>query len=178
MPFAIRPAIFGDIPVLDELISASVRQLSKDYYSPAQIESAIKYIFGVDTQLLIDGTYYAVESNGTITACGGWSKRKTLYGGDQHKSTADPLLDPATEAARIRAFFVHPDFARQGIGRMLINFCEEEAIRNGFKRMEMGATLPGEPLYAAMGYRTLTEEQAHMPDGEYITIKKMYRQLK
>src|ERR1700753_3590949 len=149
MELNIRPAVFDDIPALDILIASSVRGLGKGYYTDVQIESSIKYIFGVDTQLLADGTYYVVESGGRIAACGGWSKRKTLYGGDQHKSTADPLLDPAVDAARIRAFFVHPDFARQGIGRMLINFCETEAIKNGFTRMELGAPLPGEPLYLA-----------------------------
>lgn len=178
MMLSIRPAVLDDISLLNELIDASVRGLSKAYYSDEQIESSIKYIFGVDTQLLLDGTYYVVQNEGKIAACGGWSKRKTLYGGDQHKSTADPLLDPATDAARIRAFFVHPDFARQGIGRVLINFCEAEAIKNGFTRMELGATLPGEPLYAAVGYKSLCREVALMPDGEHIAVIKMYRDLK
>lgn len=178
MPLNIRPAVFDDIPALNALIAASVRGLSKGYYNDSQIESAIKYIFGVDTQLLIDGTYYIVESDDQLAACGGWSKRKTLYGGDQHKSTADPLLDPAHEAARIRAFFVHPDFARQGIGRMLISYCENEAMKQGFTRIELGATLPGEPLYAAMGYKSLHRELARMPDGEHIAVIKMYRELK
>jgi len=178
MPFTIRPAVFDDIPALNELIAASVRGLSKGYYTDAQIESSIKYIFGVDTQLVTDGTYYVVESDGRIAACGGWSKRNTLYGGDQHKSTADPLLDPAVDAARIRAFFVHPDFARQGIGRMLISFCEGEAIKNGFSRMELGATLPGEPLYTAMDYKVLHRELAQLPDGQSTEVIKMYRQLK
>jgi GNAT superfamily N-acetyltransferase len=178
MPLNIRPAIFDDIPVLDRLIDASVRGLSKGYYTDSQIESSIKYIFGVDTQLLLDATYYVVEDDGRIAACGGWSKRKTLYGGDQHKSTADPLLNPAVDAARIRAFFVHPDFARQGIGRMLIRYCEHEAIKNGFSRMQLGATLPSEPLYAAMGYHAIQRELAQMPDGENIAIIKMQRELK
>jgi len=177
MALKTRLATFADIPALNELIASSVRGLSIGYYSEKQIESAIKYIFGVDTQLLVDGTYYVVESGDKIAACGGWSKRKTLYGGDQHKSHADPLLDPLTESARIRAFFVHPDFSRQGIGRMLINLCETEAIKNGFKSMELGATLPGEPLYAAMGYKSISQEPAHMPDGENAAVIKMYKQL-
>lgn len=178
MPLRIRPAVIEDVPALNELIAASVRGLSKGYYTNAQVESAIKYIFGVDTQLLEDGTYYIVESDENIAACGGWSKRKTLYGGDQHKSNADPLLDPAVDAARIRAFFVHPGFARRGLGRMLINLCEAEAIKNGFTRMELGATLPGEPLYAAMGYKSLHRELARMPDGRQIAVIKMSRRLK
>jgi GNAT superfamily N-acetyltransferase len=178
MPLVIRPAIFNDIPALNELIAASVRVLGKNYYTDAQIESSIKYVFGVDTQLLADGTYYVVESENRIAACGGWSKRNTLYGGDQHKSTADPLLDPAVDAARIRAFFVHPDFARQGIGKMLINYCENEAIKNGFTRIELGATLPGEPLYLAMGYKALYREECQMPDGQSMPVIKMYRDIK
>ena len=121
MPIIIRHAIPGDIPVLQQLIALSARGLGVGYYTPAQTESAIKYVFGVDTQLLIDGTYFAVEEDGEIIACGGWSKRSTLFGGDQFKTVADPLLDPAKDAARIRAFFVHPDKARLGVGRMLLN---------------------------------------------------------
>jgi GNAT superfamily N-acetyltransferase len=177
MPFKIRLATFDDIHDLDKLIAASVRGLGMGYYGEKQIESSVRYIFGVDTQLLRDGTYYVVEAGGQLAACGGWSKRKTLYGGDQHKGHADPLLDPLTDAARIRAFFVDPNFARQGIGRMLIDWCENEAVQYGFKRMELGATLPGEPLYLAMGYKSISRELAHMPDGESIAIIKMHKGL-
>lgn len=177
MALRIRQATFDDLPLLQQLIAVSVRGLSKDYYSTDQIESAIHYIFGVDTQLLTDGTYYVIEDNGRLAACGGWSKRKTLYGGDQHKHIVDPLLDPTTDAARIRAFFVHPDFARKGIGRMLIDFCEAEVIKNKFKNTQLGATLPGVPLYEAMGYRRIKCEQAIMPDGIYIDIVQMVKTL-
>jgi len=172
-----RLANFDDVPILQPLIAESVRGLSKDYYTSQQIESAIKYIFGVDTQLLVDETYYVAEANNMLVACGGWSKRKTLYGGDQHKSTADPLLDPFTEAARIRAFFVHPDWARQGIGKMMNNLCEAEAIKHGFKAVELGATLPGVPLYTALGYEQLSKIQAEMPNGESLPVVKMYKTL-
>ena len=171
--FTIRLAATADIPALQKLIAASVRGLSEGYYSPKQIESSIKYIFGIDTQLLADGTYYVIEADNTIVACGGWSKRKTLYGGDQHKSTADPLLDPKTDAARIRAFFVDPAWVRQGIGKMMINHCETEAMKNGFTAMELGATLPGEPLYKAMGYTSISNINADMPDGETLEVIKM-----
>jgi GNAT superfamily N-acetyltransferase len=177
MPIITRLATFDDINVLQQLIVESARGLSKDYYTDNQIESAIKYIFGVDTQLLADGTYYVAEVDGYIIACGGWSKRRTLYGGDQHKCTTDPLLDPLTDAARIRAFFVHPDWARQGIGRMMIDLCEQAAISNGFKTMELGATLPGEPLYKALGYVSIENIMATMPDGEQLQAVKMYKQL-
>ncbi len=173
MPLSTRLATFEDILILNEMIALSVRRLSTGYYTEKQIESAIKFVFGVDTQLVADGTYYVVEKDGHLAGCGGWSKRKTLYGGDQHKEVADPLLDPKIDAARIRAFFVHPDFARQGVGRYLINVCELAAIENGFTSFELGATLPGVPLYLAMGYHTAERADAHLPDGEMLGIVKM-----
>lgn len=172
-----RPATFQDIPQLNELIADSVRGLSKDYYTSNQIESAIKYIFGVDTQLIKDGTYYVAEKDGQIVACGGWSKRNTLYGGDQHKEVEDPLLVPGKDAARIRAFFVHPKYARRGIGKMMIDLCETAALQNGFTQMELGATLPGVPLYEAMGYKAIEQIEQPMPDGEVLGIVRMGRGL-
>ncbi len=173
----IRLATFNDIPALQQLIAESVRGLSGGYYTPQQIESAILYVFGVDSQLISDGTFYVIEQNGTIAACGGWSKRNTLYGGNQFKEAADPLLNPATDAARIRAFFVRPGFARQGLGRQLITLCEQAAQSAGFNRMELGATLPGVPLYEAMGYTAIERVDAAMPDGEVLGIVKMGKML-
>ena len=175
--FTIRLAYNTDIPTLQKLIAVSVRGLSNGYYSAKQIESSIKYIFGVDTQLLADETYYVIEAKNIIIACGGWSKRKTLYGGDQHKNTADPLLDPKTDAARIRAFFVDPAWARQGIGKMLIQHCETEAMNHDFTAMELGATLPGEPLYKAMGYKSISNIMVDMPDGEKLEVIKMRKEF-
>jgi len=177
MPIPIRIAIFKDIPHLNELIAQSVRELSTDYYSGAQIESAIKYIFGVDTQLVKDGTYFVAEIDNVIVGCGGWSKRNTLYGGDQHKDIEDPLLNPEHDAARIRAFFVRPDYARQGIGRHIINVCETAAKENGFSSFELGATLPGVPLYSAMGYEAAERIDVKLPDGEFLGIVKMKKTL-
>ena len=173
MPLTTRLATRQDIPQLNELIALSVRGLSTEYYTPNQIESAIKYIFGIDTQLIIDGTYYIAEKEGALVGCGGWSKRNTLYGGDQHKGTEDPLLNPATDAARIRAFFVHPDYARQGIGRLIMNVCEEAAKSNGFTTFELGATLPGVPLYEVMGYHAIERVDAPLADGEVLGVVKM-----
>ena len=173
MPISLRTAREDDVPALEQLISRSVRQLSAGYYTDAQIESALRYVFGVDTQLIADGTYFVVEVDGHIAACGGWSKRQTLYGGDQLKSGEDPLLDPATEPARIRAFFVDPDFARRGIGRQLLTACEQAAQAAGFRRLEMGATLPGEPLYAAAGYQAIEPIDLRMPDGVILPIVRM-----
>lgn len=177
MPLTMRLATFDDIPVLQQLIALSVRGLSTDYNTPSQIESAIKYIFGIDTQLIIDGTYYVAQMDETIVGCGGWSKRNTLYGGDQHKTAEDPLLDPEHDASRIRAFFVHPDWARQGIGRHIMVVCENAAQSNGFKSFQLGATLPGVPLYQAMGYQPVEHIEQPMPNGEILPIVKMYKVL-
>jgi len=171
-----RLATLDDIPQLQQLIALSVSGLSTGYYTQQQIESSIKHIFGVDTQLVTDGTYYVAEIDGLIAGCGGWSKRNTLYGGDQHKPTEDPLLDPKTDAARIRAFFVHPDYARRGIGTHLMNVCENAAIANGFTSFELGATLPGVPLYKAMGYAELERIDAPLKDGEMLGIVKMRKE--
>lgn len=157
--FAIRPAVSADIPVLRELIDASVRRLQSGDYSPAQIDSALRTVFGVDSQLIADGTYLLVETvpvdpdrNPVIVACGGWSKRKTLYGGDRWRDRQDDMLDPKTDAAKIRAFFIHPDWARQGIGTLLLDACEAAARAAGFTRFEMGATLTGAKLFEKRGY--------------------------
>src|SRR5215475_14407143 len=152
MEITLRLAATKDVPALRELIPMSVRRLCEGYYTATQIESALVHVFGVDTQLIGDGTYFIAETAEQIVGAGGWSKRKTLYGGDQSKGDTDPLLDPAQDAARIRAFYVHPDWARRGIGSRLMRACEDAARAAGFKRMELGATLPGEPLYAAMGF--------------------------
>ena len=164
----IRLALMSEVSALEALIAASVRALSVNYYSSEQIESALVHVFGVDTQLIVDGTYFVAELGGQIVGCGGWSKRKTLFGGDQTKSGEDNLLDPSTDAARIRAFFIHPDFARRGIGKQLIESCETAAKNAGFRRLEMGATLPGEPMYQAVGYEVL--ERFDLPFSNGVTL--------
>ena len=177
MSLTTRLATFEDIDELQQLIALSARGLSDGYYSTAQTEGAIKYVFGVDRQLIQDGTYYVVESKECLVACGGWSMRSTLFGGDQHKDDADPLLNPATDAARIRAFFVHPDWARQGIGRMLIAVCEKAAHQYGFTKMEIGSTLPGVPLYEAMGYHQSKKINVPLPGGEHLLVVNMKKDL-
>lgn len=177
MEITVRVATIEDIPALKELIPLAARGLSQGYYTSEQIESAIKYIFGVDTQLIADGTYYVAETQDQIVGCGGWSKRKTLYGGDQMKAQEDPLLDPKVEAGRIRAFFIHPNWARKGIGRRLIEVCEQVAKAEGFTRMELGATLPGEPLYAALGYEVTERFDISMINGLKLPCAHMKKQL-
>jgi len=177
MEISIRVAVMEDVPALKELIPLSARELSKGYYTPKQVESAIKYIFGVDTQLIVDKTYYVAEAEEQIVGCGGWSKRKTMFGGDQMKQESDPMLDPKEDAGRIRAFFIHPDWARKGIGRRIIQACEDAAKVDGFTRMELVATLPGEPLYAAMGYDVTERFDIPMSDGTGLPAAHMKRQL-
>ncbi len=173
MPIQIRPATMSEVPALEELIAASVRGLSVNYYSPAQIESALIHVFGVDTQLIADGTYFVAKLDGQIVGCGGWSKRKTLFGGDQTKSGEDNLLDPNSEPARIRAFFIHPDFARRGIGKQIIEACEVAAQNAGFRRLKMAATLPGEPMYAAVGYAAIEHFDLPFPNGVVLPLVRM-----
>jgi GNAT superfamily N-acetyltransferase len=172
-----RVAIAADIPALRELIPLAARALSVGYYTVRQTESMVRYAIGVDSQLIADGTYYVAVDDERIVGCGGWSKRTTLYGGDQMKGGADSLLDPAVDAARIRAFFVHPDYARRGIGRRLIETCESAARAAGFGRMELGATLPGEPLYAALGYVVTERFEIALPDGEVLPCAHMVKAL-
>ena len=148
----IRPALAAEIPALEALITASARVLSQGYYTPAETEAAIAHVFGVDSELVADGTYLVVEAADGILGCGGWSQRTTLFGGDRFAGRASGLLDPACDAAKIRAFFVAPHAARRGVGAALLKACEDAAAAAGFSRTELMATLPGEPFYAAHGY--------------------------
>lgn len=141
-----------DIPALEALIPLSVRTLQARHYSPAQMKAALGPVFGVDRQLIRDGTYFVAERDKRIVGCGGWSKRRALYGGDHNRAEPDPELDPKSDAARVRAFFVHPDAARRGIGRSIMAACERAIIAAGFQRVDIVATLAGEPLYASFGY--------------------------
>src|ERR1700689_4221086 len=177
MNIRIRKASPEDVPRLREIIDASVRGLQANDYSPAQIEGALRSVYGVDSQLIADGTYLVVEepteTGPVIVACGGWSKRKTLYGGDQYTGREDSLLDPSRDAAKIRAFFVHPAWARRGIGGMILEACEAAAGAAGFRRVEMGATLTGVPFYRTKGYVDLEGMEAALGDGLALPIVRM-----
>lgn len=150
--FAFRRARLEDAPALAELIARSARGLSLGDYSAAQVEAALKGAFGVDTGLIADGTYFLAEHAGEPIACGGWSRRKALFGGDAYHGASAEMLDPATDPARIRAFFVHPDWARRGLGRALLQLCEAAAQAAGFRALELMATRPGLKLYREAGY--------------------------
>jgi GNAT superfamily N-acetyltransferase len=174
----LRLAGEDDIPALEKLIWLSVRGLQSSHYSEPQMDAAIGSVFGVDRQLIRDGTYFVVEDGGTLAGCGGWSKRKTLFGSDHHAATRDDAeLDPQHEAARIRAFFVHPDLARRGIGRAILDRCEEAIRAAGFKRIELASTLPGEGFYRACGYAAGIREEVLLPNGLTIGIVRMTKIL-
>jgi len=169
MAFSLRKATIDDVDEISILIAESVRGLSKTYYDPQQVELSIGSVFGVDRELIEDETYFVAEIDERVVGCGGWSKRKTLYGASVYgESRNSDLLDPSTDAAKVRAFFIHPDAARKGIGRSILSACEEEARAMGFRSAEMMSTLPGIPLYSACGYAG--DERVEIPVGEGITI--------
>ncbi len=171
IPFTLRPAVFDDIPRLNALVAESVWVLQAGEYTDAQREAAIRLVYGVDTQLVRDGTYFVVEQDSQIVGCGGWSRRKTLFGGDQHRPTREPeMLDPARDAARIRAFFVRPGWERLGIGSVLVRACEAAAVAEGFRQIEMASTLTGVALYSAHGYREVERIDVPLEGGLVLPV--------
>lgn len=173
----LRVAHEGDVPALEALVEQSVRGLLARHYSPAQLEAAIGPVFGVDRQLIRDGTYYVVEYDGQPVACGGWSRRQAVYGGDRGRMGNDAELNPMTDAARVRAFFVHPDWERRGIGRRLLAESEAAIRLAGFQKIELVATLAGEPLYAKNGYGVVERYEAPMPGGLTLAVVRMAKTL-
>jgi GNAT superfamily N-acetyltransferase len=189
----VRKAVASEIPVLRELIEASVRGLQAQDYTAAEMEDALETVFGVDSQLIADGTYFVAEakveealsgaekmseakSTGVgwmIAGCGGWSKRKTLYGSDRWTGREDALLDPKHDAAKIRAFFIHPAWARQGIGSKILEACEMAASAAGFKSYEMGATLTGAKLFGAKGYVAVEKIEVPLKGGLSLPVIRM-----
>ncbi|HEX4379396.1 MAG TPA: GNAT family N-acetyltransferase [Candidatus Acidoferrum sp.] len=192
MTIRIRTATRDEVPVLRSLIEASVRELQAADYTEKQREGALRTVFGVDSRLIEDRTYLVADASDAsdtlgaaaprtaadslkpaIAGCGGWSKRKTLFGGDQWSGREDSLLDPARDAAKIRAFFVHPAWARQGVGTLILNACESAARAAGFSRFEMGATLTGVKLFSVKGYVPLKRMDVPLDDGEVLPIVQM-----
>ena len=171
----LRVATLEDVPRITALIERSVRRLSASVYSATQIDAALEHVFGVDTQLIRDGTYFVIECDGDLAAVGGWSGRQTLFGGDRMKADADPAIDAATMPARIRAFFVHPDWARRGLGRQLYVSCEAAARARGFVRFELMATLPGVPLYRALGFEEIERVDVPLTGGVVLPCVRMGR---
>jgi N-acetylglutamate synthase-like GNAT family acetyltransferase len=194
----IRKAATTDIPVLRRLIEASVRELQAQDYTPAQMEGALESVFGVDSQLIADGTYLVAEarkvdalpvaentsqernpaSEWAIAGCGGWSKRKTLYGSDHWTGREDTLLDPKRDAAKIRAFFIHPGWARRGVGSKILAACEIAAGAAGFTSYEMGATLTGAKLFGAKGYVAVEKIEIPLKNGLSLPVIHMEKRAK
>jgi GNAT superfamily N-acetyltransferase len=188
----LRLAVPEDVPVLQQLIDASVRGLQTEDYTSAQIEGALKTVFGVDSQLITDGTYIVAEAQSAapkneppsaqkaglmIVGCGGWSKRKTLYGSDHWTGREDAMLDPLHDAAKIRAFFIHPAWARRGVGSLILQACEDAARTAGFKRYEMGATLTGAKLFGAKGYVLVKPISIPLVNGESLPVIHMEKRV-
>jgi GNAT superfamily N-acetyltransferase len=186
----LRLAREDDVPAIEALIPLSVRGLQSSHYSAAQMEAAIGSVFGVDRQLICDGTYFVVEGPPSVAAatssaageneligCGGWSKRKTLFGSDHQTNRDDAEQDPATEPARIRAFFIHPNHARCGIGRAILEECEKAIRAAAFKRIELAATLPGVPFYAACGYSSGERSDVPLTNELSLPIVRMTKRV-
>ena len=180
--FRLRLATEQDIPSLVALIEASVRHLQTSDYTPAQIEGALGTVLGLDTQLVRDRTYFVAETaasddgtNLTLAGCGGWSKRRTLFGADHGPGREPELLDPAIDAAKIRAIFVHPDFARRGLGTLILATVENAAREAGFQKFEMGSTLTGVPLYLLKGYTETERIAVPLANGEALPVVRMVK---
>jgi GNAT superfamily N-acetyltransferase len=173
----IRKAMMEDREAMQQLIAASARLLSRQHYNDAQIEAAIATVFGVDTTLIEDGTYFVAESDGVFVGCGGWSRRKTLFGGDQYSSRDVGYIDPQSEPAKIRAFFIHPDHARKGIARAILARCEEEARAYGFRELELAATLPGVEFYKSCGFVERGNFDLDLVEGVKLELVPMRKEL-
>jgi GNAT superfamily N-acetyltransferase len=178
MDFSVRRARLEDRPALERLIAESARGLSLGDYTGEQVEAALASVFGVDTDLIHDGTYFVAEAGEEPVGCGGWSKRRTLFGGDRFAARDSGRLDPSTEPAKIRAFFVRPDWARRGVAGRILETCEREARAQGFRALELMATLPGVPFYAARGYAGTERVSYEIADGVTIEFVPMRKELK
>ena len=176
--WTLRLANNDDIPALEQLIPLSVRSLQAAHYSSAQMDAAIGTVFAVDRQLIADKTYFVAAEENRIVGCGGWSRRKAMFGGDRHHTGQNTLLDLAHDPARIRAFFVHPSWARRGIGRAILEKCEAAILAAGFHTAELVATLTGEPLYASFNYTVVERYDVPMSNGLSLQVVRMNKRLK
>lgn len=177
MYFTHRVAIQTDIPAIAALMDRAIASLQSTFLSPEEV-AASRLSMGLDTQLVVDGTYFVVESDGKLAGCGGWSRRATLYGGNHSAALRDDrLLDPASEPVRIRAMYTHPDFVRRGVGRLILTVSEEAARHAGFRRAEMMATLAGEPLYRACGYEPIERVSRMSDEGVPVPGVRMGKDL-
>jgi GNAT superfamily N-acetyltransferase len=174
--FSHRLATMADLPELKTLMTQAIRQLIAAYLDPARVEASFE-IMGVDTQLIEDGTYFAVECAGRLVGCGGWSRRATLFGGDHAANRDARLLNPEVEPARVRAMYTHPDYVRRGIGRLVLSLCEAAAAREGFRSLELVATVAGEPLYSAYGFSVVERMEVPTSKGVTVPCARMSKQV-
>lgn len=174
--FSHRLAVFDDLPELRPLVERSIRQLVSAYLDPPRVEASLE-IMGIDTQLIADGTYFVVEGKGRIAGCGGWSRRATMIGGDHTAGRDARLLDPAAEPARIRAMYTHPDFVRRGVGRLILSLCERAAAAEGFRDLELIATVSGEPLFAIYGFTPLERIEVPTSLGVSVPVARMTKPI-
>jgi GNAT superfamily N-acetyltransferase len=172
----LRLAVPEDLPALRDLMSAAIGELLNPFLSPQEVAASFE-IMGLDSQLVADGTYFVVEDEGALAGCGGWSRRATLFGGDHSAGRDAALLDPTRDAARVRAMYTHPDHVRKGVGRLILDACESAAAGEGFTRCEMAATLAGEPLYRACGYREIERFSAPTSGGIEVPLVRMGKAL-
>lgn len=174
--FSHRLATMADLPELRTLMTQAIRQLLAAYLDPARVEASFE-IMGVDTQLIEDGTYFAVECEGQLVGCGGWSRRATLFGGDQSANRDARLLNPEVEPARVRAMYTHPDYVRRGIGRLVLSLCEAAAAREGFRSLDLVATVAGEPLYSSYGFSVVERMEVPTSKGVTVPCARMSKQV-
>jgi len=172
----LRLAQVEDMPLLGALMDRAIGELLSAFLPPEGVKASYE-VMGLDTQLIADGTYFVVEDGGDIAGCGGWSRRATLFGGDHSAGRDAALLDPAQDAARVRAMYTHPDHARKGVGRMILDACEDAARSEGFSRVEMAATMGGVPLYRACGYRDIEPFEAVTSTGYRVPLIRMGKYL-
>jgi GNAT superfamily N-acetyltransferase len=171
-----RLAVLADVPALRVLMDAAISELQRGFLDDAQIESS-RAIMGIDTLLIEDGTYFVIEIDGELAGCGGWSRRATLYGSDHSPGRNSRLLDPSVDAARVRAMYTHPRYARRGVGRLVLSLCEQAAAAQGFTRLELMSTLSGEPLYTAYGFEPL-ERVVDSTGGAPVPIVRMQKPVR
>jgi GNAT superfamily N-acetyltransferase len=177
MDYIVRKATLADREAITELIAESARHLSREHYGAAQIEAAVASVFGVDSDLIHDQTYFVAEKDGMLIGCGGWSRRKTLYGGDNFANRDTEYLDAAADPAKIRAFFIHPQHARKGVARAILDSCEQEANQHGFRSLELMSTLPGIKFYEACGYSRQGNFDLELDDGVKLPLVPMRKSL-
>lgn len=177
MNYEVRKATLADREAIARLIAESARGLSREHYDDAQIEAALASIFGVDTDLIDDGTYYVADQDSTLIGCGGWSRRKKLYGGDHFPIHDAGMLDPAVDPARIRSFFVHPEHARKGVAGAMLSVCEREAQAHGFRTLELMSTLPGVRFYEVNGFSRIGDFELDLPEGVKLPLVPMRKHL-